>query len=76
MGIGQGFGQNYQDLYNRASQDMLGNAINYAGNNFQPLLEAAMLDDRRNLDENVSGGTHFHLGHILGVCFIPPVSET
>ena len=56
--VGQGFANNYANLYNQASQDMLGNAINYASDsaNYQPLLNAAMMDDRRNLDENVLRG--------------------
>ena len=57
MDIGRGFGQNYGDLYNRASQDMLGNAINYASNNSDPLIRAAMRDDYRNLMENQLPGT-------------------
>lgn len=56
MGIGQGFGQNYQDLYNQASQDMLGNAINYATENQEPLLTAAMRDPYRQLTENTLTG--------------------
>ena len=52
MNIGGGFAQNYDDLYNRASQDMLGNAINYATNNADPLIRAAMREDYRNLMEN------------------------
>ena len=51
MGIGRGFANNYSDLYNRASQDMLGNAIGYASANTQPLLRSAMRDDFRNLTE-------------------------
>ena len=56
--VGQGFANNYANLYNQASQDMLGSAINYASDsaNYQPLLNAAMMDDRRNLDENVLRG--------------------
>ena len=52
--IGRGFANNYQDIYNRASQDMLGNAINYASDsaNYSPLLDAVMRDDTRNYQEN------------------------
>lgn len=52
MNIGRGFGQNTGDIYNRASQDMLGNAINYATGNSDPLIRAAMRNDYRNLMEN------------------------
>ena len=57
MDQGRGFGQNYQNLYNQASQDMLGNAINYATANTDPLLRSAMRDDYRNLMENQLPGT-------------------
>ena len=50
MNVGRGFANNYQDLFNRASQDMLGNAINYASTNTEPLL-AAMRDPFRQLTE-------------------------
>lgn len=52
MNISRGFGQNYADLYNQASENMLDNAINYASNNADPLIRAAMRDDYRNLMEN------------------------
>ena len=52
MNLGRGFGQNYADLYNQASQDMLGNAINYASSNADPLIRNAMRNDYRNLMEN------------------------
>lgn len=51
MDAGRGFAQNTADLYNRASQDMLGNATQYATNNVEPLLTAAMRDSRRQLEE-------------------------
>lgn len=51
MNNAAGFGQNYADLFNRASQDMLGNATQYAANNVEPLLSAAMRDSRRTLEE-------------------------
>jgi hypothetical protein len=51
MDTARGFGSNYADLYNRASQDMLGNATQYATNNVEPLLSAAMRDQRRQLEE-------------------------
>ena len=56
MNNAAGFGQNYADLYNRASQDMLGNATQYAANNVEPLLSAAMRDSRRNLEEQALPG--------------------
>jgi hypothetical protein len=56
MNNAAGFGQNYADLYNRASQDMLGNASQYAANNVEPLLSAAMRDSRRNLEEQALPG--------------------
>ena len=52
MNLGRGFGQNYADLYNQASQDMLGNAIDYASSNADPLIRNAMRNDYRNLMEN------------------------
>ena len=56
MDASRGFGQNYADLYNRASQDMLGNATQYATNNVEPLLSAAMRDQRRQLEERALPG--------------------
>lgn len=56
MNTGAGFGQNYQNLYNQASQDMLGNAMNYATQNQDPLLQAAMRDPYRQLTENTLTG--------------------
>jgi len=52
MNLGRGFGQNTADIFNRASQDMLGNAINYASSNADPLIRNAMRNDYRNLMEN------------------------
>ena len=52
MNMGRGFGQNTADLYNQASQNMLDNATQYAANNADPLIRAAMRDDYRNLMEN------------------------
>lgn len=51
MNIGRGFAQNYGDLYNQASQNMLTNAQQYAANNAEPLIAQAMRDDYRNLME-------------------------
>jgi len=45
------FASNYADLYNRASQDMLGTANRYAMDNVEPLLTTAMRDSRRQLEE-------------------------
>jgi hypothetical protein len=52
MNQGQNYGQNYQSLFNQAGQDQLGNAINYANDNSQPLVDAALRDSTRNLQEN------------------------
>ena len=50
---GQGFGTNYQDIYNRASGPTMDNAINYAMNNpmVDGMVNAAMRDSRRQLEE-------------------------
>jgi hypothetical protein len=53
---GQGFGQNYQDLYNSSQGDRIANAQDYALNNSSGLVNAAMRDDRRNLEENTLTG--------------------
>ena len=51
MNIGSQYGQNTADLYNRAGQDNLGGAMNYATANSQPLIDAAMRGANRNLNE-------------------------
>ena len=56
MDTAAGFAGNYADLYNRASQDMLANATNYAAANAEPLLTAAMRDSRRQLEEQALPG--------------------
>ena len=56
MDAASGFGQNYADLYNRASQDMLGTASQYARDNVEPLLSSAMRDSRRTLEEQALPG--------------------
>ena len=58
------FGQNSQDLYgqyqgmadNAANTDRLGVAQQYARNNSQPLIDAAMRDDARTLTESTLPG--------------------
>ena len=50
------FAGNYADLYNRASQDMLGRATDYARANAEPLLQSAMRDSRRQLEEQALPG--------------------
>jgi len=50
--LGQGFGQNFVDLYNRANQDSVANAQAYALANSDPLVNAALRDSRRALEEN------------------------
>lgn len=52
MDATRGFAGNAADIYSRAGQDMLGNAAQYATNNVEPLLTAAMRDSRRDLEEN------------------------
>ena len=54
MDAGGSFGQNYQNLYNRAGQDNIQNAINYATNptNYQGLVDSAMRDESRTLMES------------------------
>jgi hypothetical protein len=52
MDAGGSFGKNYQNLYTKAGQDNIQNAINYATNNAQPLIDAAMRDDARTLTES------------------------
>lgn len=64
MGNNAGFGNNANNMYgqyqgmvnNAQQQDRLGNAINYANANTGSLLDTAMRDDRRNLQENTLTG--------------------
>lgn len=64
MGNNAGFGTNANNMYgqyqgmvnNAQQQDRLGNAINYANQNTGSLLDTAMRDDRRNLQENTLTG--------------------
>ena len=49
---GQGFGQNANDIYASSQDDRMGIAQNYAMNNSSGLVNAAMRDDTRNLQEN------------------------
>ena len=63
MGNTAGFGNNANQMYgqfqgmaNAAQQDRLGNAMNYASANSGSLVDAAMRDDRRNLQENTLTG--------------------
>ena len=64
MGNSAGFGNNANNMYgqyqgmvnNAQQQDRLGNAINYANQNTGSLLDTAMRDDRRNLQENTLTG--------------------
>ena len=53
---GQGFANNYQDLYQSSQGDRLQNAQDYAIENSGGLVNAAMRDDRRNLQENTLTG--------------------
>ena len=54
MGMGS-FG-NYQDIYNQVQGDVMGAANQYAMNNTQPLLAAAMRDPYRQLTEQTLPG--------------------
>ena len=64
MGNSAGFGNNANNMYgqyqgmvnNAQQQDRLGNAINYANQNTGSLLDTAMRDDRRSLQENTLTG--------------------
>lgn len=52
MDAGAGFGTNYADLYNAAGGDRMATARQYAMDNSQPLVDAALRDSTRNLQEN------------------------
>ena len=63
MGNTSGFGSNanslfnqYQGMANSAQADRLSTAMDYASANANPLVDAAMRDDRRNLQENTLTG--------------------
>lgn len=47
-----GFCQNYADLYNQAGQDRMATARQFALDNSQPLVDRALRDSTRNLQEN------------------------
>ena len=53
-----GFGANQADIYNRASQDTLDNAVDYATNSPQAksMIDAIMRDDTRRLTEQTLPG--------------------
>ena len=53
---GQGFGQNFNDLYNASQDDRIKTAQDYALNNSGGLVDAAMRNDTRNLQENTLTG--------------------
>lgn len=53
---GANFAKNYADLYGMSQQDRLADAQNYAINNSQPLVNAAMRDDYRTLTEQTMPG--------------------
>jgi len=50
---GYGFGQNFADLYSRSNANTMGAAQDYALNNSQPLIDAAMRGTNRRIDEQV-----------------------
>ena len=56
MNQGSQFANNYSDLYGRAGQDAIGDATNYAINNSSPLVQAAMRDSTRQLNEQTLPG--------------------
>jgi len=58
MNQGQGFGSNYQNIYNRAAGPTLDNAVNYATSSPQAnsLIDAAMRDSTRRLNEQTLPG--------------------
>lgn len=63
MNTNAGFGTNANQLYNQfqglsqnAQRDRLSSANQYAMNNMDPIVAAAMRDDRRNLQENTLTG--------------------
>jgi hypothetical protein len=53
---GKGFAQNYNDLYNQTQGDRIKTAQDYAIENSGGLVNAAMRDDLRNLQENTLTG--------------------
>jgi hypothetical protein len=53
---GKGFANNYNDLYNQTQGDRIQNAQDYAIANSGGLVNAAMRDDKRNLEENTLTG--------------------
>jgi hypothetical protein len=58
---GAQFGSNYNDLYNSSTQgDRMGVAQNYASENINPLMQGAMRDDLRNLQENQMTGINLN----------------
>lgn len=56
MQQGQGFANNYADLYQQGGADRMQTAQDYAIENSGGLVNAAMRDDRRNLEENTMPG--------------------
>lgn len=58
MNIGSAYGQNMQDLYDRASGNSLDAAVNYATNSpqAQSMIDAAMRDSTRRLNEQTLPG--------------------
>ena len=53
---GSAFANNYGDLFTQSQQDRMGTAQQYALDNSQPLINAAMRDDYRNLTEQTLPG--------------------
>jgi len=53
---GQGFGQNYNDMYNASQGDRIQTAQDYALNNSGGLIDSAMRDSNRTLNEETLTG--------------------
>ena len=75
MDTGQGFAQNAQNIFDRAGGRTLDDAVNYAASSpqAQSLIEAAMRDSTRRLEEQTLPGidraasaqaTHAHRGQV------------
>lgn len=56
MDISKGFGQNYADIYDKAASGGMDAAQQYALNNANPLVDAAMRDSTRQLQEQTLPG--------------------
>ena len=57
---GQNFASNYADLFQQAQRDNISDGYDYARANSQPLVNSAMCDDLRNLQENTLTGINMN----------------